>query len=393
MKHWFPALVGFLCQALGMGLVGIFGFFVLPLSREFDVGAATINLAPAFLLIVPALIGPLVGGLVDRGSIRQLMIVGVLIGMGSVYAISLMPSLMAAALCFVGFSVGLSIYGPVTVNALMIKVYHGRVGRALAIAGMGVSFGSMLLPLCAAWLMENQGWRGALQWLAVAIALTLVPAIRLGLAARITGERIPAAGSSPAPATGLGDYLRQRPFWLIGLVIAIVFNVALVMVICYPPHFARLGFTPTHAAAFMAAGGLAGMTGKVIVALVVDRWLRHARMMTVSFLGIEFVGFALLMLSEQFHTIITATAMIGMASGALIPMHPFLNSTYFPPDVIGRINGAQTPLMLPLGLVGAPLAGYAYDVTGSFMPAFAGILTVLGLAIAMLLFLPRARVS
>ena len=43
-------------MGLGVGLLGIYGFFVEPLSREFGVGVATINIGPVALLLVPALV-------------------------------------------------------------------------------------------------------------------------------------------------------------------------------------------------------------------------------------------------------------------------------------------------------------------------------------------------
>ena len=54
-------------------------------------------------------------------------------------------------------------------------------------------------------------------------------------------------------------------------------------------------------------------------------------------------------------------------------MHPYLNSRYFDATIISQINGAQMPLFLPFGLVGAPLAGYAFDQTGNYSGALAGI--------------------
>jgi cyanate permease len=72
-------------------------------------------------------------------------------------------------------------------------------------------------------------------------------------------------------------------------------------------------------------------------------------------------------------------------------MHPYLNSRYFKAGIIGQVNGAQGPLFLPLGLVGAPLAGYVFDQTGSYTLVLVGLALILLLAILSVLALPRSR--
>ena len=41
-----------ICLALGAGLIGIYGFFVKPLSEEFGVGVATLNIGPVALSVL-----------------------------------------------------------------------------------------------------------------------------------------------------------------------------------------------------------------------------------------------------------------------------------------------------------------------------------------------------
>ena len=69
-------------------------------------------------------------------------------------------------------------------------------------------------------------------------------------------------------------------------------------------------------------------------------------------------------------------------------MHPYLNSRYFDATIISQINGAQMPLFLPFGLVGAPLAGYAFDQTGNYNVALTGLAVTLVIAAVLVLRLP-----
>ena len=83
LKYWFPAIAGMLCLGLGAGLIGIYGFFVKPVTEEFGVGATLINLGAVALLLVPGIVSPFVGRLADRVSSRRMVVVGVSIAVAS----------------------------------------------------------------------------------------------------------------------------------------------------------------------------------------------------------------------------------------------------------------------------------------------------------------------
>lgn len=390
MKFWFPAGVGFLCQGFGMGLMGIFGFFVLPLSQEFDVGTAVINTGPALLILLPALASPLIGRMADRISIRRMLLTGVVISAIGLVSASVMDSLFAVFACTVIYALGMGLYGPVTINAMLIKFYRARVARALAIAAIGVSLGAVVLPLSTAWLMEAYGWRETLRWLILSIAAVLLPAILLGLPDKIGGDagQHSEAEEDPEAAAGLRAALRTRSFWLVGIAIALVFNMSLLMTVCYPPHFQELGFTAAQAASFLATAGVGGFIGKMVVAVFADHWRAYTRFLAVGLLVVGALALLLLTNSDHYLTIALATAAVGFCAGGMNPLHPFLNSQYFSIDIIGRVNGAQIPMLLPLAMVAAPLAGYAYDTTGTFLPAFHAMIGLLVVAMLLLLMLP-----
>ncbi len=59
---------------------------------------------------------------------RRILLVGVSLAMLSLMAISQAPTLLLVALGFLCFSLGLTLYGPVVVNGLMVKMYPGQGG-------------------------------------------------------------------------------------------------------------------------------------------------------------------------------------------------------------------------------------------------------------------------
>jgi len=384
LREWLPAFSAMLCFAFGLGLVGIYGFFVQPLSQEFGVGAATINIGPVALLLVPALVAPLVGRLADRVSIRRIVLAGVSCAMVSLCLVSIAPTLWVAAVAFLGFALGLTLYGPVVINGLMVKVYPGREARALAIAAMGMSVASMSLPSLVGVLMAQFGWRLALLYLALGLLVALWLLVWVGIPPT-TG------GASAGRTVASGAIYRQPAFWLIGLCVAMALNVSLLVGICYPPHFVQQGYSIAQAGLFLSLGGVGGLFGKAVIAWLGDAGRDHARWIAAILLLIQAGGICLLLLAASIAAVVPAVCMVGFGAGAFLPMFPYLNSRYFDASIIGQVNGAQAPLFLPFGLVGAPLAGYAYDRLGNYELVLQCLVAALVLATTLALALPGAR--
>ena len=385
MRQWVPAFSAMACLGFGVGLLGIYGFFVEPLSREFNVGVAAINIGPVALILVPALVAPMVGKLADRRSIRAISLAGIFCAMLSLVFISQARSLGMAAVGFVFFALGLTLYGPVVINGLLVKIYPGREARALAVAAMGISVASMLLPPLVGLLMAHFDWREALLYLAMGLLVLLFFVVMAG---------IPSATGITREHRGVereASIYRRPAFGLIGLSVSLGLNVSLVLGICYPPHFLHSGYSIAQAGLFLSAGGLGGFVGKAGIAWQADAGRAYARWIAAGLLLIEAGGICLLLLTDSVATVYGAVAMIGFAAGGFIPMHPYLNSRYFDAANIGHVNGAQAPLFLPFGLVGAPLAGYAYDSLGNYELVLQCLVGALLLAAALALALPPSR--
>ncbi len=383
--YWMPAISGMICLGLGAGLLGVFGFFVAPVSQEFGVSVAALNIAPVALLLAPGLLSPIIGRLVDALSIRRIVLCGVTLANLSLCVIALAPTARIAAAGFLCFSVGVSFYGPVVINGLIVKVYAGREARALALAAMGISVATAVLPPVVGELMQHMDWRTALLVLALGLLLILYGAAWFGLpadASKHTGV------GRPAPVEGL---FRNRSFWLIGLCVAVALNVLIVLAVVYPPLFISRGFSVAQAGWLVALTGIAGLAGKSAMALLADAARDVVKWLAATVLTVQALGMAVLWLADTTNAHIAALCLLGFGGGAFIPMYPYLNSRYFDAAVIGRVSGAQMPLFLPFGLAGAPLAGLVFDQTGRYDLALSGLLGALIVAVALVLCLPAPR--
>ncbi len=387
VKFWMPALVCMLCQGLGIGLVGIFGFFVDPLANEYAVSRTSINSAPILLLIMPAFLSPIIGKLVDRVPIRNILLLGVIIATSCLYAISASTELYLLALGFIGFSAGLVLYGPLSINAFIIKHYQSNTGRVLAIATIGLSIASIILPIWTAWLLERNNWRSALAIIAITVFIILINAIFFGL--KSSNKQPAPTANTPIDNVPASFFLTHPAFWLIGLPIGMFFMSAMVLSVCYPAHFANIGFSPMETGVFLSSAGISGLAGKLIVAAFIDRFRSKLKYLASLLVFIQACGMVGILLSETLYPTIASVLLIGLGGGGLIPMPPMLNNLYFDASIIGRVTGAQVPMLLPMGLIGLPLSGYIFDLTGSYQLVFSAMIISHLLAISMLLKLPK----
>jgi predicted MFS family arabinose efflux permease len=378
IKTWLPALTGMCCMAFGSGVMSIYGFFVDPLSREFGVGAAVLNTGPVALLLVPAFLGALIGKMADRLPVRNILLAGTSLSMMALIAIGAAPSLLWVAVGFLVFSLGMSMYGPVVVNGMLVKLYPGREARALALGAIGISVAAMVLPPLIGSLLAYLNWRQALQLLAAVLLVILWVMIFVGTPRAV----VQTASNSDAPTDRA--FYRTRAFWLIGLSVALGLNVMIVVSIIFPPFFLGREYSVADAGWFLALSGFAGLMGKSCLAWQGDAVRNAVKWLAAGLLLMQVVGLVLLYFCVDTWQVIVALVMLGAANGAFIPMHSYLNSRYFDSAIISQVTGAQMPLFLPLGLAGAPLAGYVFDQTGSYdvvMLALAGTLVVAALLI------------
>jgi len=383
LKPLRPVLTGMCCLALGPGIMGIYGFFVEPLSSEFGVGVAILNVGPVALLFVPAILGAWIGKMADQLPIRNILLVGVTLGMLSLMAISHAPTLWLVALGFLSFSLGLTLYGPVVVNGLMVKLYPGREARALAVVAMGMSLAAATLPPLVGTLLEYYSWRSALQSLAAGALVVLWLAILIGIPKGVV--LTPPTADAPV-AKGFSS---NKAFWLIGLCVALAMNVAIVLAVCYPPLFASKGYTMADAGWFLALAGMTGLVGKSFLAWQGDDVRHYVKWLAAAMLILQSAGLGLLFTATNVSEMIPAMCLLGFSGGAFLPMHPYLNSRYFDASIISQVTGAQMPLFLPFGLVGAPLAGYAFDQTGNYDAVLVALAATLCLAALLALGLPK----
>lgn len=396
---WRMVALSFLTNFISVGFVFYsYGVFFKALAADFGDSRLGVSLGLTAMNVVSSLLSPVIGARLDRGSIRIMMIIGAgLMGCGFLLASAISSLWQFYLVLSLVMGPGVCMLGALPSTTLVANWFVQRRGTALGIATMGVSLSGVLMPPLGTALIDGIGWRMTFVVYAAAAWLLVVPAVYRWVIQRPEDLGLRPDGASAAdgdheePHIAAGAILRDRNFWLIALTIASNFCAMGAILTHAVPHATDVGFSNAAAAFVLSVMASAGALGKPVFGSVTDRL--DKRIVITIIAGMQLVGLLLLMQARSYPSLLLAGAVFGFGMGGVVPLHGALIGAAFGRDAFGRVMGLMTPIMLPLGSAGIPLAGYLFDRTGTYMPAFQGFVGLFCVAIlaGWMLRLPTGR--
>ncbi len=391
LKQWSTALAALVFQALGMGLIGVYGFYVTPVAEQFDVSIAAMNSGLALLLLLSGVMSPLLGRFIDGSELKPVILSGALIAALGLVMAAWVNSFSLLIVAFLLFSMGVILYGPVVCNLLLVRGYQTNRARALAIAAIGVSFASILLPVLVAALLNGMHWQTSLLVLAGLVVIG-VGGGALFLVREPSRIELQETNTTDSQEVNVSGFFGDVNFWMMGIVTAVLMSIMSLFALILVPHFLSVGLDNSQAALLMASSGLTGLCGKTCLAYLSDRIRPYLKGFALFVCAELLLGWIVLLNFDSMPMMTLATVMLGFGHGAFIPLLPYMNSVLFEEQTLGRISGLHMAMMMPPALIGPWLAGRHFDEVGSYYGVF------LALSIAMLLavvsvFLLKTRAS
>ncbi len=371
---WVIAGVLFVCFTLTVGMLQYsYGVFVAPLEEEFGWTRAEVNVSLSFFAMT-GLLAPVAGPILDRFGSSRVMMFSYLI-----LALSFIPRPWMTEL-WEFYALNILMYAGMP-GAIMLPVgkligiwFTEARGRAVGITAMGANFGGFIFSAQTRTLIDLTDWRATYFIFGVTIAL-LIPLI--GLTIRETPrrrmdmqqEQDPETSSVLAVGMAARDAIRTRAFLLItaGLLLATIpYQSVLTQII---PHLEAEGMTSTNAAWVLSVLAIFGMVGKVLLGWLSD--IIAARKVFVGSLLLQALGLVILINGgTSIYVWLLFVPIFGVAFGGMGSLMTLLPLETFGIRAFASIFGLLSLLILPTALIGPPLTGYAFDVTGSYTIAF-----------------------
>ena len=218
-----------------------FGLYIATLSDEMGWSKTSLSAAAALQSVEAAIIGPVLGWVVDRfGSPIMIRFGVVIMGIGSA-SMSQIDTLGGFYVCAVIMAIGTSFCGYFPLSVALVQWFERHRARALSIMSSGLALGGLAVPLVA-WVMQTWGWRTAalasgLTAILLGLPLALIMVRRpqdLGL--QVDGDTTPAPSiqldhphpiqTPSAPEFTAAQALRTKAFWYLaaghGLALVVV---------------------------------------------------------------------------------------------------------------------------------------------------------------------------
>ena len=355
-----------------VGAVIFFGFTVFfePIQQEFAWSHTQISLGASLRGLEMGLMAPIVGILVDRLGPRKITFAGVVLISAGLLLLSNIHSLpmFYGAVLFLAFGAG----GCTSVvsMAAVASWFHKKLGLALGITVSGFGASGLLIPVIV-WMTDHFGWRTALVLLAIGMLVVGLPA---GYLIR-KNEKNDIAHSSDHPDSykkpdiPFFDILKLKPFWYINIMEASRMMAVAAIATHVMPYLTHLGFDRPFAgkiAAMIPVISIAGRFGLGWLSDFVNK--RYVQMINFALLAIGLFAFCFFDFPVAM-LIFLCTFPVG--HGGSMVLRGGLLSEFFGTASFGKLLGIVLGSASIGGIIGPTVAGWIFDITGSYTPAWA----------------------
>ncbi len=402
-SYWI-VVVAFLCLFISAGS-GYYGFpiFSIPLETDFDWGRGTVSLAFSVFFLAQGLVSPFIGRLIDRYGAKRLITVGAFItGLGLLW-LSTLQSLWSLYAAYTVVGIAVAGVGYIPSTQVVTDWFRSRRGLALGITTMGVGAGALVFaPIIGAFLIPTIGWRTTYQIMALLFWFIIIPAAWLVIKRRppeaefSSNTAAPADTKAETPATGeiwtLRMALKTSAFWFVAVAFMLA-NFSHTAAIMHQVNYVTdIGFSLPMASAALGALGFGSVVGKFTFGFVCDR-LKAKYAAAISYV-LQFIAILMLLSLKSTSSLALVwlyAIILGIGSGGWLPILSMLTSTNFGLASYGGIFGVAF-LAQAVGTAAGPfIAGWMFDVMGTYSLFFTIILGVYVLALISMLASRRPK--
>ncbi len=377
--RWVVVGYTLLTQAVALGVMFYsFALFAVPWLDVFEAPRRDVMLIGSLLQFGVGIFSPLVGRMMDRYPMYWviyaglgLLLVGLVLGSRAT-ALWHLQLLYATV-----FPFSMALMGTLAAQTLITRWFSDQRGLAIGISATGTNLGGIVFPMVVAAGLALVGWRETFLWLA-GISLVLV-----GPLTWLVLRRAPPSLEAQSDVDHLdgrmwttNEILTSSRFWLpVACILPMMIAFGAVQ-LNIGALTGDLGFGADVAARLVAISAVCMVLGKFFFGSLGDR-LDHRYLFWVA-LAFMSATMVILQLDASLWVLTVGVVSLGLAGGGLLPLLALIFGARFGVASFGRVMGLVM-LSLTVGAAGPLLAGWLYDLTGSYDAVF---------TLFLLLFLP-----
>jgi MFS family permease len=369
-RLWILLGAAFLTFSIGAGFMHAYTVFLVTFIEVFGWSRAQVSIAYSVAQFVSGFSSPLVGWLVDRLGPRRLILIG-----GATLSLGLLASSQATQLWHmivlygIVMTLGANCLGLVVFVPLLSKYFVRNRGMAVSVVQSANGFARAFSAPVTTLMIDDLGWRAAYLWQGGFMAVVLLPLASLFRGAG--GGTVASRRIASTEGWTLAEAVRTPHFWLLGSVYMFT-GLGSFLVALHQLAFAvDIGFDKLYASYVLGMGAFLSLPGVIVTGTISDYIGRELSAVVTYGTSILGVVCGLLITSPDQHALLWAhSCLFGLTWGARGPAITAKTADLFPGPNLGTILGTIT-VGTGLGSAsGSWLAGYVFDVTGSYRVAF-----------------------
>lgn len=345
----------------------IFGIFLVPISEEFAWSRTQVAGAFSAMSLASMVCFPFAGILADRLGTRLVLLIGfVLQAIFTLALATLSPNPWTYYPLFALAGAAGSLSSNMVIAKLLSQWFdRGRGFWMGLVSGAGNGIGSILMPILAASLLVEHGWRGTFTIVGLIVLLVALPVVWFTMREPPTPAISEAVSAQPAGVT-LKQAVRMPLFWLIfsavpvggGCLTAVFMNVA--------PILSERNIPLDQVATIIAMFAAICVLWEPLVGYMLDRTDRPRCVAPFYFLAVA--GLVLLANATHFGTLMLGAALAGIGLGSEFSVLPYVLSRYFGLGAMGAISGVAFAGTLGASAITPVMLNGAFDVLGTYRP-------------------------
>jgi MFS family permease len=375
---WWVVLASGIGLALCFGpiIVGTFGIFLKPLTREFGWSRGQVSMAFSVAMLAHTATVPFIGRLADYvGARRVILTATILFGLAVFVLAFLSHHLWQFYAIYLTIAVAGGGNGPVPYSKLITRWFDRNRGFALGLAMASVSASIAILPLVAQVLLGTIGWRATYALMALAIVVITIPVVGLllkesprSLGLLPDGATIDLKTSSISIDEDAGMSFRESwhaaSFWLIVASFFLMSVSGFGLIVHLVPLLTDRGISARNAALAASLLGFGGLLARIGIGYLLD--IFFAAWVAALMFAASTLGFCILLVPTAGWLPFLAAFLIGIGQGAELDIIPYMASRYFGLAAFAEIYGYLFAVFTFGGVVGPVLMGKAFDALGSY---------------------------
>jgi len=388
------------CMLAGSGLRSVFGVYIKPMEAEFGWTRGALSGAAAVSLLLLGAVGPFVGRLADRWGPRNVIAISLFVlALGAIGSSFIQKLWHVYVMTGVFMALGAGGVALTTGSTVVARWFEARRGLAIGIAAGGMSAGQLIVIPLATALTVWFGWRTSFLWLGIGLLVLVLP-VCLALirnnpedrGARPYGATGPAPTRAEAQATrvagrvGVSEAAQTLPFWLLmGTFFVCGYTSNGMVLTHFMPHALEHNFTAFQASSALGVMGAMNIMGTLASGWICDRFGRRGPLATYYF--VRGVSLLFLLYVWNVPSLHLWAALFGLNYISTVPPTTTLTANIYGPYSVGELSGWIFFAHQVGSALGAALAGWVFELTGTYSSAFvsAAVLAFVAAGLAMMI--------